>query len=236
MLYQNKIDVLEFDLWKKNFLQTKKYAEFIEVCKNWKTQFKLLKETEGIKSNFRDVTFCYENYDANLYLIFWYDYILNRLNYDDLVLDIGCGNHIFKSLYPNHNIIGVDKGNYAWLYYPSNNIQAHLRDLDKYKGKLSSAFCFNSIHFTNDKGFKSNLEYLSELLQKNSFAVIFVNNRVINYNRREHIKNKTDCVNQIYDTISNSNFYDLMYFKSNIKCEYFGGMVVRNIHLVIKTK
>ena len=70
MLYQNKIDVLEFDLWKKNFLQTKKYAEFIEVCKNWKAQFKLLKETEGIKSNFRDVTFCYDNYDANLYLIF----------------------------------------------------------------------------------------------------------------------------------------------------------------------
>ena len=225
MLYRNEINAPEFQTWKKNFVESKKYLQLLDLCYDLDN----LTSSEQLELNPRNRYFQKKNIDMNLYTVFWYEWILNQINCDDLVLDIGCGNQLFKPLYSSYNLIGADKGNF------SCDIQAHLRDLDEYKGKLKSAFCFNSIHFADDQGFKSNLEYLSSLLQPNCLAVVTANNRQINKCREKSIDLKIDSVNRVYDTILQSDKYNLVYFESKIEYTDVKSGLVGNIHLVIRS-
>ena len=223
MLYRNEINAPEFQTWKEIFVGSKKYLQLFDLF--YDSHNTTL--SGELQINPRDKQFRKKDIGKNLYTIFWYEWILNQINCDDLVLDIGCGNHLFKPLYPT--LIGADKG--KW----SCDIQAHLRDLDEYKGKLKSAFCFNSIHFTDDQGFKSNLEYLSGLLQPNCLAVVTVNHLMIDERREKSIDLKIDSVNRIYDTISQSDKYDLVYFESMIEYTNVKGTLVGDIHMVIRS-
>tara|TARA_B100000963_G_scaffold342557_1_gene343544 strand:- start:3518 stop:4180 length:663 start_codon:yes stop_codon:yes gene_type:complete len=220
MFYRNKVNIPKFETWKEIFVRSEKYSQLSDICY----------DDRVYTINPRDRHFRKTDINKNLHTIFWYEWIINQINCDDLVLDIGCGNNLFKPLYSTYNIIGTDKGDF------SCDIQAHLRDLDEYKGKLKSAFCFNSIHFADDQGFKSNLEYLSNLLQPNCFAVVTVNNLQINRRREKSIDLKIDSVNRIYDTIWLSNEYDLVYFESLIEYTNIRAGLVGDIHLVIRSK
>ena len=229
MLFRNTINVPEFETWKKNFVCSKRYSQVYDLFHT-----NLNKEQNRRKNecsiNPRDRRFGKKDINDNLYTIFWYEWILNQLNFDDLVFDIGCGNNLFKPLYLNHNLVGIDKGKFLC------DIQAHLKDLDEYKGKLRSAFCFNSIHFANDEGFKSNLDYLSGLLQPKCLAVVTVNNHRLNSHRDKSIELKVDSVNRLYDTIWLSEMYDLVYFESLMEYTNVKNDLVGDIHLVIRSK
>ena len=243
MIYLNEINVPTFEFWKQGFVNSNRHAEFIDLCNKWAVRFKNISRLNpNAKSNLRDrfilnvdglhgsVGVGDNMHSHNLYTIFWYDWILNHVNYDDLVLDIGCGNHMFKPFYHKHNIIGADKGNFKC------DIQAHLRDLDEYKGKLKTAFCFNSIHHTEDEGLHSNLEYLSSLLQPFCLAVVTVNNNQINIRRKNYEELIKNSVDRIYNTISKSETYDLVYFESKTEYCRVKPEIVGDVHLVIRSK
>jgi len=240
MLYRNEINVPEFQTWKEIFVKSKKYLQLSDLfydsdntygLKSWHsgTTDTGLALAEQLQINPRDKHFQKKDIGKNLYTVFWYEWILNQINCDDLVFDIGCGNHLFKPLYSSYNLIGTDKAKFSY------DIQGYLRDLDEYKGKLKSAFCFNSIHFGDDQDFKSNLEYLSGLLQPNCLAVVTVNHLMINRCREKSIDNKIDSVNRIYDTTSQSDKYDLVYFESMIEYPHVKGGLVGDIHMVIRS-
>ena len=223
MLYLSKIDLPNYKVWEENFISTEKYTRFRSVCSQWVCQLKLKQPI-----TIRERTLLKEDYDRNLPTIFWYEWILNQVDSDDLVLDIGCGNHIFKSLYPDRNLIGADKEN------TNSDIKAYLTDLDKYNGKAKSVFCFNSIHFTDDQGFKLNLEYLSGLLQPNCFGVITINNYHIDRHRANSIDLKKDSVDNIFNIISISDAYELVYFESKIEYTNVSPGLTGDIHMVIR--
>ena len=225
MLYLSKIDFPDYKVWEKHFISTQKYTRFRSVCSEWVRQF----EING-PINPRDKALFNLDHDRNLPTIFWYEWILNQVSCNDLVLDIGCGNHLFKSLYPDRNLIGADKGDNL-----NSDVKAYLRDLDEYAGKAKAAFCFNSIHFADDEGFKSNLEYLSGLLQPNSFAVITVNNTQIDKFRVKSIELKKDSVDSIFNAISTSDAYELVYFESKIEYTNVKASLTGDIHIVIRS-
>ena len=79
MLYRNEINVPEFQTWKKIFVGSKKYLQLFDLCYNTTL-------SEQLQTNPRDKQFRKKDIGKNLYTIFWYEWILNQINCDDLEL------------------------------------------------------------------------------------------------------------------------------------------------------
>lgn len=82
---------------------------------------------------------------------------IKKIPTDNVLLDIGCGQNIFKHHY-SHNIIGLDE---TW----EADIYGHLEKNDLVKN-FNHAFAINSIHFGSPGAVKRRVEYVMEQLPK----------------------------------------------------------------------
>ena len=87
--------------------------------------------------------------------------LLDKLNKDDTVIDVGCGMNLFKGRWPD--ITGIDPA------FPEADYQMSLEEfVTQNNKKYNVAFCLGSINFGSEDDIKHQLELLLQILNKNA--------------------------------------------------------------------
>ena len=104
--------------------------------------------------------------------------ILNKINDDDMVLDVGCGYHPFKGKLKN--IIGID---------PANNAADILTTIEDYipDRLFDVAICFGSINFGDDSIIEKQISKVNSCL-KNKARIFWRCNPGLHDHKNEECK------------------------------------------------
>ena len=117
---------------------------------------------------------------------YWFEYILSTVNSDELVLDIGCGENIFKKIYPEYNILGSnpigDESFGCDFRYQFDN-KSHNSSLSDLYSNVGGIVSFNSTHFAPVSGVAENCKTLVEALKPGGQLVLSISSHVVFNNK-----------------------------------------------------
>ena len=247
----NKLNLPDYETWKNDYLKSQRFTDLLKEIHSFENyelsgkgffhpRVSSILDMNRIKVNsfIIQTDFTWTSY--------WFEYILSTVNSDELVLDIGCGENMFKKIYPEYNILGCNPVKHEhfgcdFLYQFTANDSEENKSLRDLYSNVGGMVAFNSAHFTSIDGVAKNCRTMVEALRPGGYVALSINSGVVLNNVmldtgllfRYTKKRKSYYANDLLDALTKCNEFDIVYFDTRFDTyEVFSN--TGDIHIVLQ--